>query len=253
MAEFAPFIVVLVIVAVVTAVANLFRRGVTLTGPVLILRSFLRSNKPNPKGVYFQIVGRPAGIFGWLLTVLKIDSTTTLTVDRREMRMVTASLSGRLRQTIPLHTIASTHCGYANQLILLVLSLGMVPISLGGLVVAMREGEFGGYLLVLLIVIVNAALFVAFALSKTILIAVETYGGMTLGLRVKQGLIEGVKVDFDEATRVIATLNTLISMRLSSLDDPGLAAPGSHSLPEAEEPIRATIPTARPIGPNPSR
>ncbi|MSQ97501.1 MAG: DUF4339 domain-containing protein [Gemmataceae bacterium] len=178
---------------------GLRRRGVSVTGPALVLTQF-DTDPADPKTL-LNLVGRPEGIVGWFLSTVGVDITTTLSITQDFVHINKSGLSSRFRQTAPVHNIASTHCGFSMNLFLIVLA-GLA--FFGGLIAAAAFRTIWP----LPIGIVVACLFVlGFFLSKCLVIAFETSGGIILGVRFKKGLIENVPVGIEQLSEVLARFN----------------------------------------------
>lgn len=178
---------------------RLLRRGVSVTGPALVLRQF--DTSPSDPRTLLNLVGRPGGIVGWFLTTVGVDITTTLSITQDFVCINQSSLSGRFRQTAPVHGIASTHCGYSMNLALIVLA---VLALFGGLIAAAASGTIWPFLVGM---VVGLLLALGCFLARYLVIAFETNGGTVLGVRFKRGLIENVPVGIEQLSEVIARFN----------------------------------------------
>jgi len=191
--------------AVVSVIVLLFiarflsRRGVSITGPALVLKRF--DTAPSDPRTLLSLVGRPRGIVGWFLSNIGLDITTTLSINRDFVYVNQYSLSGRFRQTAPVHNIASTRCGYSMNLFLLILTW---LAALGGLVAAAASREIWPLVIGMLLALLMG---VGFVLSKCLMIAFETNGGAVLGIRFKRGVVENVPVSIEQLNEVIALFN----------------------------------------------
>lgn len=187
---------VLVILLIARRLAN---RGVSVSGPALVLTQF-DTNPSDPKTL-LNLVGRPEGIVGWFLSTIGLDITTTLSITQDFVYTNQSSLSGRLRQTAPVHNIASTHCGYSMNLFLIFLAV----LALFGSLIA--AATFRTIWPLPVGIFVASVFVVGFFLSRCLVIAFETSGGMVLGVRFKRGLIENVPVGIEQLSEVIARFN----------------------------------------------
>lgn len=175
------------------------RRSVSIPFPALVLQQF--TINPMRADGLVTLVGRPEGIVGWFLTTIGIDTTTTLLITNEYVYITRSSLSGQTRQTAPMHNIASTHCGYATNLLWVILAV-MAP--LGGFAATLGLSTFWPFLLSVALSLVFVLLFY---LSKKLMLAFETNGGLVLGVTFKKGIIENVPVDIDQVTQVIMLFN----------------------------------------------
>jgi hypothetical protein len=168
-------------------------------GPTLALREFV-VNPDAPDGLYVRVVGRPAGFMGWLLSVLGLLDDTVMVVNADDVRVVSASLSGKTQTVMPLKKIASSACGYTSNLGFIVTA---VIALLGGLIGSLKDGEIAPFLGGLIV----AAIFALFFwFSKRLIMTVESAGGLVVGMKFKHGIIQGTRVDFAQAQTAIDLL-----------------------------------------------
>ncbi len=187
-------------IVIIGGAVSLARRGVVyVPGPALVVRQF--TINPMRADGLVTLVGRPAGIIGWFLNHIGIDTTTTLLITQDYIYLTSTNLSGQSRQSAPMHNVASTHCGYSINLLWLILAV-MTP--LGGFAMTMAVREFWPFLFSVALALCCVLLFY---LSKKLMIAFETNGGLILGVTFKKGIIENVPVDIDQVTQVVMLFN----------------------------------------------
>jgi hypothetical protein len=172
-------------------------------GPVLVLRRFKVEDRPRD-GKYVEIIGRPEGLLGWLLTAVGLDSEMTLLVTGSDVSVEESGLKGKVRRIVPVSNIASASVGYTKSILLLYIGSAFV---VGGLLGGLSSNS--AYAMVLGI-LVGGALLAGYWFSNRLQLAVETNGGSYVGLRFKRSLIENVSVDFDKAAAVVALLQQLM-------------------------------------------
>lgn len=166
--------------------------------PTLVIRKFnVHENGSN--GKYLEIIGRASGLISWILTLMKLDTLTTLYLETDRLFVKTSSLSGETHTVMPLGAIESTQCGFSKSMIWLALA---VIVVLGG----MSSGEGGEFIVSL---IIGAIFFVMYFLSKRMFISV-TAGSTTVAITFKKGVIEGVSVDIDNTLAALKLLNLMI-------------------------------------------
>lgn len=197
-------IVGLIVLGVLSYLAR--TRGVSVPGPALVLKEFTVSPRPIDS-YYIRISGRPQGVLAWLLSLSGIGTDTSFYVSAGDVNFSSASLSGKFRSFVPLRNVASAHSGY-SQNIALIFVAGIL--ALGGLIVAASVKE-GGATVFLVGLVLAALCLLAFWLSRKMILAIETNGGMILGVKFKRSLIENVPVDFQETAEAIRVLNLLIA------------------------------------------
>lgn len=196
-------------------VAWVSRKDAPSLGSALVLREF-QINDHATEGAVITIRGRVSGLIAWLLTLVDVDTETTLTVTTDRFSLQRASLSGRLVIQAPLASIASTQSAYYQPVWALLMAawfavVGLVAAALDrGYESGAKERELLGGLIIAVIFVV------IFRLGRKIRISIETGGGNYYGVAFKPSVIEGVSVDLDTALRVAAILNSY-AMRAAQL------------------------------------
>jgi len=178
-----------------------FMTGLRVSGPTLVLREF-KIDETASEGPILKIVGRASGIMAWLLTVLKFDSETTLSVSSKEISFRSSNLSGEINRLAPLPSISSTNCGYSKPILFLI--FGIVFVVMGILSTVAHIG------FLLLGLIVGGIFFFMYSLNKKILISIETKGSSFIGLSFKRSVIENVAVDIEQAKKAIKLVNDML-------------------------------------------
>jgi hypothetical protein len=155
-------------------------------------------------GVFIEIEGRPAGLMGWVLTKIGLDSEQLLKVTKSELVLDAGGLQGRHREMTPMSGIASTSVGYTKSVWTLL--SGLVILAWG----LFRGIAFDSKFALISGVIVGGVLLVKYWLSKRLHVAVETTGGRFIGVPFKRSIIENVTVDFEKCSSVVDVIRQLI-------------------------------------------
>lgn len=166
--------------------------------PTLVIRKF-NVNENGSDGKYIEIIGRASGLISWILTLMKLDTLTTLQLEADRLFVKNSSLSGEIHTAIPLGAIESTQCGFSKSLIWLTLTV----IAIAGGVLSGDGGAFIGAL------VIGAIFFVIYFFSKRMFISV-TAGSTTVAIAFKKGVIEGVSVDLDKTLAALQLLNSMV-------------------------------------------
>lgn len=172
-------------------------------GPVLVLKRFHVDRNP-ADGLYVEIVGRPAGLLGWILATVGLEAETSLQITGNNVVKQSGSLEGKTRLIAPMPVIASGSVGYTKSI--WALYVGVLAV-LGGLVSGLSEKS--AFALVVGI-LVGGILLAVYWFSNRLQISVETFGGSTIGLRFKRSVIENVDVDFEKAAAVVELLHQIM-------------------------------------------
>jgi len=213
-------------------------------GPTLVLRRFHVNATPQDN-VYVEIVGRPEGLLGWLLTTMGLDAQVTYRVTDSDVTCESAGLQGKSRDIAPIGNIASASVGYMKSIWTLI--LGLLAVAYG-----LYKGVFGHSMGALVFGLVIGGIFLAiYWFSSRLHVAVITNGGSILGLRFKRSVIEGVGVDFDKCAAVVDVLQQLMlaaqsrrEMNSSSTPTPRPTAPGTTTA--SMRPVAPVPPTLAP-------
>jgi hypothetical protein len=183
-----------------------------ITGPALVLRKFnVTGAASKEEAPVIEVEGRKPGLAAFLLTLMGIDTTTSLIVTPRDVRFRKGSLFGEITSMIPMTAVASAHAGYAKPIgyliaagVVIMASLGMA----GG--VGSQAGAGMGAVVAVLGLVVAAVLVVAYFLSKKMAVFIESSGGAALGLIFKPSVIEGVPVDIQKVKSVVDIVRELV-------------------------------------------
>lgn len=197
-------------------------------GATLVLRRFHVAKSPTD-GLYVEIVGRPEGLLGWLLTTLGLDAQVTFHLTDTHVFIESSGLQGKSKEIAPISNVASASVGYMKSIWTLI--FGLLAVVYG-----LYKGLFGGSVMVLVVgLVVGGALLALYWFSSRLHIAVITNGGSVLGLRFKRSVIEGVAVDFEKCASVVEVLQSLMLAAQSRRD---------HSAPVSRSPAEMPPPTA---------
>jgi hypothetical protein len=198
------------------------RRRIRIQGPLLVLREF-RLQASCTGGDLITIRGRSAGLLAYLLTFCHLDDTTSFVVTEREIRVETSSLHGVSLEYVPMMAVSSSECTYFRSFFVLIAAFGLFTLaSLAFLYTffTSSDSDYGrqvaldhlrGFLWAGLSI--GVVLYVVYALSKRILISVETSGGRSLGVAFKRSVIENISIELHQARAAVALLNrTLLAV-----------------------------------------
>jgi hypothetical protein len=155
----------------------------------LVIKKWYASDKPNDKGAFVHLVGREAGLFAWLLSVIGLDPTTEIEITKDMIVFTAASLEGRTTRVIPMQSLTSAFYGYEKPWKLaLLIGVLLTPVFFIGLVLGPLY----------------------YFLNKKLAIGVVEASGWSGGFAFKRSVIEGQNIDEGEAYRVINVVRRLI-------------------------------------------
>ena len=173
----------------------------------LVLKEF-SINEDTQTEAQVRIVARQQGFIAWLLTLMGVDVTTTFEVYSNRIEFSRGSMSGKLCNVMPLSALSVGRTGYTKPVMFLVLA---VLAFAGGIFFAVQAG-FGGFLIGVVIALVF--LFCYF-FNKALVISAVSHSGCVAGFAFKRSIIEGVKVDYEQAVKVISIINRNIVQQSS--------------------------------------
>jgi len=149
---------------------------------------------------YIHIVARKAGLISWLFTLLGVDATTIFRVYADRIEFQEGSLSGRIQTVLPLRSVSIATCGYMKPILLLVFAVL-------GIILALPT--FG------LSLILSLIFFIFYFLNKNLLISVVSNSSWPIMICFKRSVIEGVKIEYEQAQQVIQIINQLLMYEAS--------------------------------------
>lgn len=186
----------------------------------LVIKSWRAETKPiDDQNNFASITGREGGLIAWILSLMGIDSTTTILVGLERIEFSSASLAGTESRLIPLQSVCSSYYGYhkpwkaAASIIATFMFLG---VSIGSAVA--EGGSQGGafaFFIVTSAVGVGIALIYYF-LNKTLTLGFVEHSGVVNGIRFKRSVIENVEINQEQAKAVCIIVQRLIEAKEKS-------------------------------------
>ena len=181
--------------------------AMSLGEKALVLKEFSINEKAETEA-QVRIVARNEGLTAWLLTLMGVDVTTVFEVYSNRIEFSRGSLSGKLCNVMPLSALSVGKTGYTKPVMLLALA---VIAFAGGIFAGIQAGvmEFG------IGAIVALAFLISYFLKKSLVISAISHSGFVAGFAFKRSVIEGVKVDYEQAVQVISIINRNIIQQSS--------------------------------------
>ena len=158
----------------------------------LVIKKWYASRTANQDGNYVHLVGREAGLFAWLLSIIGIDPTTEVEIKEKLIIFTSGSLSGKHKRVIPMKSVCSAYYGYVKPW-QAALAIGLLLLPFMGL------GLIIGPLY--------------YFLNKKLTVGVVEISSWTGGFSFKRSVIEGQNIDQDKAYEVIEIIRTLIESK----------------------------------------
>jgi len=162
-----------------------------------VIKSWSASNQPDGNGNYLNINGRAGGLVSWLLNLLDISPTVSLTVSADKITFQKGSLEGSLHFLTPLENTCSMFYALKRPL--------KEAVIMGIVLGAATFFTFG------ILGIAIAILY--YVLNKTLTIGFTDVGGRVSEIPFKRSVIEGRTIDETEAARVCDIIQRLVDGR----------------------------------------
>lgn len=144
---------------------------------------------------YIRLVGRKSGLLDWILTLLKVNTTTVLEVYSDRIEYSYGSLSGNILEVIPLSKVSNLICGRFRPTILLFFAflsfLAAIP-TLG------------------LSLILTAVFVIFYFLKKTTLIQIIPNSSSMASVAFKRSIIENQNITEEEAKYIVQLVAFLV-------------------------------------------
>jgi len=154
----------------------------------------VKINEAGPQ--YVHIVARKAGVIGFLLSILGIDSTTTFDVYADKLDFSQGSLSGYVKSSMPLSKMTVATGGFVKPFVELIIAILLI---------------FPGALFTLGIsAIIGVLLIIHYFLSKTLVVQVVASSGWDATICLKRSVIEGVEINQDMADKIVDIIKDLV-------------------------------------------
>lgn len=189
-----------------------------------VIKEWFASETPNSDGVYVNIKGREGGVISFLLSWMGISPTVWLAVDRDNVRFQSGSWSGFTMSVIPLEKLCSGSYGYTKPW-----KAAAVIAILGTFTVFLAPFFW-----------IGAAVY--YFLNKELAIELRDIGAGAYPIEFKRSVIEGIKVDENEAARVIGIIEKLVKRGSTT-------APASAPALERARAVATTLPALPSVSP----
>jgi hypothetical protein len=202
-------IIIGLVVLVLVFAASKQGRGGWSPGPALVLKKFSINKAATGQKALIDIVGRQGGLISWFLTLIGLDTISSLKVTSTNVSLKDSSLFGQQSSVIAISSISSVHCGYRKPLSYFFISVICLLMGLGS---AISQDSFKDSFLSLIGGLFFAAIFfVLYFLKKTLVIYLwPRAGAPVMGLPFKRSVIENVDVDIEQAELAIEIINSLV-------------------------------------------
>jgi len=169
-----------------------------MSATAFVITAWYATNQPDPNGNNVNISGRTGGLVSWLLNLLCISSTVSLTLRGDRIIFRKGPLRERsLNFTKPLENTGSTLYAFRRPFV--------EAIALGVILGALTFLSFG------IIGIAIAILY--YALNKTLIVGFTDLGGRLHEIPFKRSVIEGKTLDESEAARVCDITQRMVDAR----------------------------------------
>lgn len=159
------------------------------------------------EGRFVEIRARRAGIISFLLSLVGIDPTFCLIVDRNNARFEKGSWAGFTWTVTPLEKLCSGTYGYTRPWLA---SLIITLVGIAVVILLAANNTISGFTAFLSLFGPLGIAWLYYILNKALFLVLEDIGGRSNGLAFKRSVIEGASVDEQEAARVIKIIEMLV-------------------------------------------
>ncbi len=167
--------------------------AMALARSALVLKE-AQINEDGPR--YVTILARKAGIFAWILSLLGVDATTTFEVYENRIECSQSTLSGKVKEMVPMSQISNLGTGLMKPVIYLVYAFICFVLLLP---------TFGASIIPMIIFIV-----LYFIRKNTTMIYALSNSGTGPILIVKRSLIENVNITEEDSNRIVNIITQLV-------------------------------------------
>lgn len=154
----------------------------TAAKSALVVKEF-KISEQGPQ--YVHIVARQAGMVSFILSILGIDSTTVFDVYEDRLEFIEGSLSGRLTTCMPLSSVSIATAGFVKPFMWLIIGIVTLPVCIGIIPI------------------------VAYFLSKSLVVNVDSNGSSSITICLKRSVIEGVEINEAAAFKIVDRIKEL--------------------------------------------
>lgn len=156
----------------------------------------IREAEVNENGpLYVKIKGRKSGLIALLLTLIGVDTTTTFEVYENRIEFTEGSLSGRIKEMIPLSSVSNLGTGYMKPVIWMVLAIISLLLIVPTFGISILPMLFFGFL---------------YFFRKSMLLYAIPNSGSGAVIIFKRSLIENVNISEEDAYKIIALITRLV-------------------------------------------
>jgi len=183
----------------------------------LVIKSWRAENKPIDANQNFvSITGRKSGLVAWLLSLLKIDPSTTINVGLDRVEFTSASLAGTASRLIPLQGVCSTYYGYHKpwkQAVSIFMLFAFFGFSVAKIVAERGSPSDGGMSFVVTIAAGFVIALVYYFLNRTLTLGFVEHSGVVSGIVFKRSVIENLDINHGQAKAVCLIIQRLIELK----------------------------------------
>jgi hypothetical protein len=183
----------------------------------LVIKAWRAEPKPiDAKNNFVSITGREGGLIAWILSLMRIDPSTTILVGLERIEFSSASLAGTESRLIPLQNVCSSYYGYhkpwkaAAWIVGAFVFMGFSSIS------AVAEGGTQGEAIASFLVTSAVGVVIAlvyYFLNRTLTLGFVENSGVVSGIRFKRSVIENLDVNQEQAKAVCIIVQRLIEAK----------------------------------------
>lgn len=182
----------------------------------------LKEKKINIEGpCYVHLSGRKPGFWAWLLTLLGVNPTTTLEIYEDRIEFSSSTLSGFIRETVPIANVSNMVFAYFKPILLIVFAIIFIVVGIALFCVGFLElpSDFVSGLRIAggLLFIVAIIMLCVYAYKKTTILLIVPNSALAIAIAFKRSGIENQNISTEDTENIVKIINRLVSQNNKSV------------------------------------
>ncbi len=187
-------------------------------------------------GNLLTVVGRRAGLVGWLALLGRVGNTTELTISSEAARVSIAGLGGQSTVTMPLTSISSTVASFSVPFWALVVGALAAVVSVRPVIALMTFNSTSSDALYATVgALVTVMCLLWHHVGRRLSIKVEAHSGTAIVLRFSPGLVDGVWIGVSEVEAACGKLDEAVLAAMAARKSQPEKATATAEAPTREE------------------
>lgn len=183
----------------------------------------LKEKKINTEGpCYVHLSGRKPGFWAWLLTLLGVNPTTTLEIYEDRIEFSSSTLSGFIRETVPIANVSNMVFAYFKPILLIVFAIifivvGIALFCVSGFLELPSDFVSGLRIAGGLLFFVAIIMLCVYAYKKTTILLIVPNSALAIAIAFKRSGIENQNISTEDTENIVKIINRLVSQNNKSV------------------------------------